>query len=228
MATYVISDIHSCYSKFKRSIPGDARKLILLGDCFNKGREQKEMFAWVMKNRHNKKYVFVLGNAEVRMNNEVVRHFAPTQNKLYYDWFGTHDGYKNKNIANVVIELIEEGKYKFEDFIDLTHKCYKWYHEEGNWIMAHASWQPGKSPKAQNKLNLVYDVDNFLTKLKKSDYQPQINSMYKDKKFIFGHTPVEAIAKVDNPPVILKEKFFFIDNGIFRTKNPIFYLKIGK
>jgi len=228
MATYVISDIHSCYTKFKRSIPSDARKLILLGDLFNKGREQIEMFDWVMKNRHNPRFVFVLGNSEVRMNNEVIRHFAPHQNKLYYDWFGTHDGYRNKNIANVVIELIEKGKYTFQEFIDLTHNAYKWYHVEGDWVMSHASWQTNKSPQAQSKINLVYDIDNFLAKLRKSDYEPKIHSMYKGKKFIFGHTPVEKISGTNKPPVILKKRFFFIDNGIFRTKNPVFYLKIGR
>ena len=229
MSVYCVSDLHSCYSKFIRSIPGDARKLIILGDCFNKGREQIEMFNWVMKNRRNPRFVFVLGNAEVRMNNEVVKHFAPGKNKLYYDWFGTHDGYRNKNISNVVIELIEKGKHTFEEFIDLTHNCYKWYHIEGKWLMAHASWETEKTPGSQNKLNLVYDTRHLLERLRKADYKLRIHSMYKDTKFIFGHTPVQKISsKLKSPPAILRKRFFYIDNGIFKTANSMFYMKIGK
>lgn len=229
MSTYVISDIHSCYTKFIKSIPSDTKKLIILGDLFNKGREQIEMFTWVMQNRFNPKYVFVRGNCELRANNEIVRHCCPEKTKLYFPWFGSHDGYsgeKNKNIANVIIDLIEHDRYKLEDVLDLFQNVFKWYHIEGNWIMSHASWQVNKTPPQQNVLNLAYDVDNLLAKLRKADYDPDVPKIYKGMKFIIGHTPIYHFSKQEAPPVILKNRFYFIDNGIYKTSRPIFYLKI--
>ena len=83
-----------------------------------------------------------------------------------------------------------------------------------------------KSPGAQKKLNLVYDTDNLLAKLRKKDYEQSESSMYKDYNFVFGHTPIYNFSKELVPPVILKKKYFYIDNGIFKTSRPIFYLKI--
>ena len=48
--------IHSCYTKFIKSIPSDTKKLILLGDLFNKGKEQVEQFTWVMQHRFDPKF----------------------------------------------------------------------------------------------------------------------------------------------------------------------------
>ena len=183
-------------------------------------------------NIDNPKYVFVIGNCEARMRNEVLRRFDSGNTNKMWAWFGGHAGYtKNKNIANIVIEEIENGTYTYKQFIDMTEKLRWYYHEKIgtiDWIMSHASWQTNKSPQAQSKLNLIYDSDNFLQKLKKSDYQPKILPIYKNTTFVFGHTPVENISRVNEPPVILKDKFFYIDNGIFRTKNKVFFLKIGK
>jgi len=229
MATYVISDIHSCYTKFLRSIPSDTRKLILLGDLFNKGTQQEEMFSWVMRNRKNPKYVFVRGNAELRCNNELVRHFLSHKTNLYFDWFGSHDGYKNKNIANVIINLIDEGKYELYDVMDLFQNDYKWYHIEDNWVMAHAAWEFNKLPQQQKHLVLCYDVNHMLEAVRKPDFEPKLHPFYKDKKFVFGHTPVYHVSnKVKKPPAIFHKRYFFIDNGIFKTVNPVFYLKIKR
>ena len=75
MSVYFVSDIHSCWEKFPKSIPKDTKKLILLGDMWNKGTQQLEMFTWCMKNRHDERYVFVWGNAEARAWNEICNHF---------------------------------------------------------------------------------------------------------------------------------------------------------
>jgi len=229
MSVYVISDVHSCYSKFKRSIPSDAKRLILLGDLFNKGREQEEMFDWVMNNRKNPKYIFVRGNAELRCSNEIVRKYLSQKTNLYFDWFGSHQGYKNKNISNVIIRLIDEGKYELNDVIDLFQKDFKWYHIEDDWVIAHAAWEFNKLPHQQRQLILTYDVNHMLAAIKKANFDPKMHPMYKDMKFVFGHTPIYHISsKVKQPPLILHKKYFFIDNGIFKTSNPIFYLKIKK
>ncbi len=226
MSIYVVSDLHSCYQKFIRSIPSDTKKLIILGDLFNKGISQEEMFAWVMKNRKNPRYVFVRGNAELRLNNGIVQKYLSQKTNLYFDYFGQHEGYKNKNIVNVVSALIDEGKYELDDVMDLLQNDFKWYHLEDNWMMAHAGWEFNKLPHQQRDLVLAYDTHNMLTSLKKISYEPKMHKAYKNMKFIFGHTPVYHIKAGAKPPVIIKDKFFFIDNGIFKTANPMFYMKI--
>ena len=227
-STYVVSDLHSCYSKFIKSIPSDTSHLIINGDCFNKGREQEEMFRWVMKNRKNPKYTFILGNTEIRLNNELVRHFYPSKTSLYMDWLGTHSGYANKNITNVVIDLIENKKmFTVDDVFDLLQNWYRWYYRFEDWIIAHASWELNKTPEAQSKINLVYDTQRNLQKWKKLNYELKIPRRYAETRFIFGHTPVQSIKGPNaDPPVILHDRFFYIDNGIFKTANKMFYLKI--
>lgn len=230
-STYVVSDIHSCFTKFVTSVPKDTSKLIVLGDLFNKGVQQRQMFSFFMKNRHNPKFVLVRGNAEVRLHNEIIRHFLPEKTSLYYDWLGTHDGYRNKNISNVVIELIENEVYKLEDVLDFLRNCFKWYHIEetpkSKWIMSHASWELNKSPQQQNKVNLVYDIYHLLSKMKKT--QPiKIPKMYESYNFIFGHTPIYHIVRnQEAPPIIFHNRFYYIDNGIFKRSRPMFYLKIA-
>jgi hypothetical protein len=227
MATYVVSDLHSCFTKFIKTVPPDTERLIILGDCFNKGREQEQMFDWVMKNANNPRYVFVRGNTEVRLHNELIRHFSPRSTSMYYDWLGTHTGYANKNISNVVIDLIErQKKYSFDDVMNVLRNRFVWFHIEDDWIMAHASWDIYKSPGNQNKVNLVYDTHKNLAKFRKIDYDLKVPKMYKDYKFILGHTPVYHIQANAMPPVILRNKFFYIDNGIFKTERPMFYMRI--
>ena len=144
-----------------------------------------------------------------------------------FDWFGSHSGYKNKNISNVIIDLIEQGKYEVDDVMELFQKDMVWYHiEGGKWIMTHAALDFNKTLSQQKHLVLCYDLNHMLEKLVKVNYEPKMHNMYKGYKFIFGHTPVYHIKRNVPPPVILKNRFFFIDNGIFKTANPTFYMKI--
>ena len=223
---YVISDIHSCYTKFKRAMPGGISKLILLGDLVNKGREQVEMFEWIMKNARNKKYIFIRGNAEVRLHNELIRYFMPNKPGMYYDWLGTHDGYARKNISNVVIDLINKKVFDLEEVLDILRNRFQWYHIEKKWIMAHASWKLLKPPNQQNKVNLVYDTDRLLGKLLKKDSSIELHKMYRDYRFIFGHTPTYHIKSGGPLPCILRERFYYIDSGIFKTSRPTFFMKL--
>ncbi len=229
---YVISDIHSCWEKFPKSIPRDASKVILLGDMWNKGSQQIQMLSWCLKHRHDERFVFVWGNAESRANCEVVLKFFPNQPKLMTPWFGTHTGYeRNKNISNIIINLVEQRVIKLDDVMDYFQNCLKWYHvEPGNngikWICAHASWELNKGFHNQDKLNLVYDSHNLLAKLRKKDYIPNIPKEYNGYNWIFGHVPIYSFSNQIDPPVVLKKRFYYIDAGIFKRSRIIFYLKI--
>ena len=223
---FCISDIHSCYTKFKRAMPGGVSKLILLGDLVNKGREQIEMFEWIMKNAYNKKYVFVRGNAEVRLHNELIRYYMPNKPGMYFDWLGSADWYARKNIANVVIEAIGKKLFKLDDVLDVLRNQYKWYHIEKKWIMAHASWKLLKPPNQQDKVNLCYDSSNLLGKLMKKDSSIEMHKMYREHKFIFGHTPTYHIKTGGPLPCILRDRFYYIDSGMFKTARPTFFMKL--
>lgn len=231
MSVYFVSDIHSCWEKFPKSIPKDTKKLILLGDMWNKGTQQLEMFTWCMKNRHDERYVFVWGNAEARAWNEICNHFFPGKIELLVPWFGGMSYLRNKNISNVIISLVEQNVYDIKEVVDYFHNCLKWYHvEPGNngikWIGAHASWEINKGFHNQDKLNLVYDSHNFLAKLRKKDYIPDIPKEYKEYRWVFGHVPVYHISNQENPPIILKNRFYYIDNGIYHRSRPCFFLRI--
>ncbi len=228
-AIFVTSDLHSCYTKFMSAVPKSYSKLILLGDLFNKGREQEEMLMWALKNKNNRKIEFILGNAEVRMHNELVRYFYPDKTTMYFDYLGTTPTYsaENKNIANVVIDLVKRKKVDIDDVFDLLRNKYKWYHLEGKWILAHASWEPMKSPHSQNKVNLVYDTKHLLGAARKKTTMVSISKTYDGYNFIFGHTPIYHITKKQpNPPVILQDRFYYIDNAVFKTSRPMFFMKI--
>jgi len=226
MSTYVISDIHSCFTKFVRNIPSDTKKLIIAGDQFNKGMEQVEQWDWMWKNKDNPKYIYLRGNCEVRLTNELIRHFKPNETNLYLKWLGTNTGYRNKNIANIVIELINRGRYKLDEVLDVLLNKFKWYHIEDNWIIAHAAWDVNKSPSSQNSLVLAYDIDNLLGKLRKKDSSVNIPKMYDNYNFIFGHTPIYNMSNQNIPPVIYHNKFYYIDNGMFKRARKIFFMKI--
>ncbi len=226
MSIYCISDIHSCLTKFRKSIPSDCKKLIINGDLVNKGREQKETFQWIMKNANNPKYIFIRGNHEIRWHNELIRHYMPEKTSLYYDWFGTSSLYKNINITNVVIEMINNNEYKLEDVLNVLRNSFKWYHIEGKWIIAHASWELNKKPQSQSKVNIVYDTLNLLKKIRNKNEKINILPEYKKFNFVFGHIPIFHFSNQLYSPVILRDQFYYIDNGIFKTSRPVSYLKL--
>jgi hypothetical protein len=207
-------------------MPGGVSKLIILGDLVNKGREQIEMFEWLMKNAYNKKYVFVRGNAEVRLHNELIRYYMPNKPGMYYDWLGTHDGYGRKNISNVVIAAIEKKLFKLDDILDVLRNQFHWYHIEDKWIMAHASWNLLRRPEQQKEVNLCYDTSHLLGKLMKKGSSIEMLKMYREYKFIFGHTPTYHIKSGGPLPCILRDRFFYIDAGMFKTSRPTFFMKL--
>ena len=228
---YASSDWHSCTTKVMQSLPKSFEKHIVVGDTLNKGIQQFEMVEFLMANRNNPKWVFCRGNAETRAINEIIMHFDPNKTNMMLDFYGQNSNYRNKNAANVIIKLIEDGVYKKEDIYDLFLNKFKPYHIEtvahdNVWIFAHASWIFTKTPQNQDYKNLMYDSYHLLEKLKKHD-KIKFLKMYENTRFCFGHTNVKSIYKNATPPVEFENgKIFYIDNGIFHKANNCYFHRI--
>ena len=69
MSTWVVGDIHGCYSKFKKLLKNEEIKeddtIILIGDIIDRGPDSYKMIKWAMKNvTPDGRYQMVLGNHE--------------------------------------------------------------------------------------------------------------------------------------------------------------------
>ena len=73
MATYVMSDIHGCYDEFQKmlkkiSLSGNDR-LILVGDCIDRGSKSLEMLLWLEHCPQN--IILLRGNHDVEFEEYV-------------------------------------------------------------------------------------------------------------------------------------------------------------
>jgi len=231
--TYCVSDIHSTYTKFLKSIPKDCGHLIINGDLFNKGREQEEMLFWFMKNYYKSdKYTFIFGNHEVRFFNELYRMLKSDNLQDLYDaWFESDNPF---NIANVAKKLIDEGKLDADELFNKALKVFKFYHIYKSkigftYIISHASWDITKKPKQQNKKNLVYDTILFFNQVRKKNNPILDKYALKCKQnkiiHVIGHYVCSRVFKVQ-APYINRDVFYFIDNGVFKTNNPYYFMNL--
>lgn len=232
---YIVSDIHSSLTKFLSSIPKDAKKIIINGDLFNKGFEQEQMIFWLIKNYNNPKYVFIFGNHEIRFFNELRQMLNANKIQSYNDdlfdsWYQANNDY---NSANIAYRLIQENKIDADVIFKNVLKSFNWYYlQKGkmyNYIISHASWEFKKSPKDQDKRNLVYDTTKMFVQIKKkvNPYIDKIaNIYYKNNiRHVFGHYVCPKVFK-QPAPYINREVFYFIDNGVFKKNNNFFFLPV--
>ena len=80
MATYVISDIHSHYTRFMNllyqvNFNPIEDELYILGDCFDRGRESAEMLKWVDEHMEDPRIHFLFGNHDDLMVAAMKRAF---------------------------------------------------------------------------------------------------------------------------------------------------------
>ena len=103
MSTYVISDIHGCYSAFMKLLEqinfSDDDELIIAGDIVDRGSETYEMLRYMEKQPHNVR--FIIGNHDYDF-----MHYCQTLAYLsdHHQFIGSP------------LEFLEEDKYLF-----LTH-----------------------------------------------------------------------------------------------------------
>lgn len=171
MAIHAIGDIHGCLNALLAIFNNEFIKkndtVVFLGDYIDRGPKSKEVIDWLIENKKNYKFVFILGNHEIMMKT------AKNSNKRLEEWlfFGgstTLKSYKAKADSNWI------------DKIGNTHWAFiescKPYYEIGNYIFVHAGLEAGKKLEEQNKQHLFW---------KKYEIATPYSS---EKTVICGHT----------------------------------------
>lgn len=124
MATYVMSDIHSCFSLFQKMLNkinfSEEDQLIIAGDYIDRGIENKQMLDWILdvpdnilllKRNHDVEfayYIYLLGlvikkyGIELDYNNpidtnKVYQIAKQTSDEDIFDYYGTLDNLINKD-----------------------------------------------------------------------------------------------------------------------------------
>lgn len=161
MALYAIGDIHGCLSAlktvFKEKIIKKNDTVVFLGDYVDRGENSKGVIDWLIENKENYNFHFILGNHEIMMST------ARSSNERLSEWlyFGgsqTLDSYKIGDDSDWV-EKIDNSHWKF------IESC-KSYLEIGNFIFVHAGLEIGKELEEQNKHHLFwrkYEIPKLYT-----------------------------------------------------------------
>lgn len=127
MGTYVVGDIHGCYSSWlelKNKIEKQDKDalFILVGDIVDRGPEVFQMLMWAMKNiTSDGKYQMIIGNHEVEKLGILEEYFAHSRNLeednyLVEDLFELerdHYDFKDCMISNMVSTKLLYQIYQF-------------------------------------------------------------------------------------------------------------------
>ena len=212
--TYVVSDIHGCYDKFKELLCkiefSDDDELFILGDVIDRGDEPIAVLRDIMA-RPN--VVFIKGNHEV-MAMEVLRKFGVeiTDESIaglcegdvvaYLNWMNnggevTLNQFSalNKDEREEVLAYIEEAENY--QALEIEGRLY---------ILVHAgfsNFSPDKDLDEYHIMDLVWD-------------RPDYSKRYLDNEnvfFVSGHTPTPLIRKDQAPYVYEENGHIAIDCG---------------
>jgi serine/threonine protein phosphatase 1 len=171
MSIYAIGDIHGSLKAlltiFIQNLIQKDDTIVFLGDYVDRGPDSKKVLNWLITNKTNYKFIFILGNHEIMMKT------AKTSNERLMEWlyFGgsqTLDSYKIGDDSNWM-NKIDDSHWEFID------SC-KAYHEIEDYIFVHAGLEAGKELQEQNKHHLFW---------KKYETPKSYNS---EKTVICGHT----------------------------------------
>ncbi len=151
MSIYAIGDIHGCLNAlktiFKQNLIQKDDTVVFLGDYIDRGPNSKGVIDWLIKNKENYNFKFILGNHEImmltaRLSNERLIEW------LYFGGSQTLDSYKIGDESNWV-NKIDESHWQF------IASCES-YFEINNFVFVHAGLEFGKSLKEQNKYHLFW------------------------------------------------------------------------
>lgn len=151
MAIYAIGDIHGSIKAlkaiFKQGVIQPSDKVVFLGDYVDRGSDSKGVIDWLIKNKEEFDFEFVLGNHEIMMAT------AKTSPDRLVEWLhlggaNTLDSYKIRDERNWM-DKIDKTHW---DFIDSCQH----YVEIKNFIFVHAGLEGGKSLYEQNKHHLFW------------------------------------------------------------------------
>ncbi len=151
MAIYAIGDIHGSLKAletiFKEGIVQRNDKVVFLGDYVDRGPDSKGVIDWLVKNKEDFNFEFILGNHEIMM----VAAKGSQERQLEWLHFGgasTLDSYNIGDDQNWM-NKIDETHWSFID------SCLD-YLEIGNYIFVHAGLENGKNLDEQNKHHLFW------------------------------------------------------------------------
>ena len=244
---YAVSDIHSCFTKFKSAIPSGANHIYVLGDMFNKCTEQQETLWWWLEHCNNSskgpiKFSFLWGNHEFRFYHEIVRYMkslkppvvfknSPKLMSIPKPTWNLKES--NINITNVTIQLIESGALKL-DALKIAFESLHWYSVHKSmmsgttYILSHASWDiSNPSAQSQDPLNLIYDNVNLRNQVGSKTLPTLVEKYCKmcnlhKVKHIIGHHPTPKVFKTPAPYVV-GDALYFIDNHTYSRSTSMYF-----
>jgi hypothetical protein len=207
VATYVIGDVHGCYTQFtelrERIEARDPEaRLILLGDLVHRGREEEKMLEWAFRNvTENGKYQMVLGNhddafIEIVGNKNTFQHECKPSKEfetvfsLSDFWMSVDDEYKFKADESKMREYaIFLSKIPLMKRIEVNGRKY---------VIAHAWHDPqicDTPPKNRRgaykrRMCLIWDRDIEDNGDIKKVYKPVDGEI-----LVHGHTPTAIFPK---------------------------------
>ncbi|PHN03781.1 metallophosphoesterase family protein [Flavilitoribacter nigricans] len=171
MATFAIGDIHGCLAAlrtiFDQSFIGRDDLVVFLGDYVDRGPDSKGVIDWLIEQRREYRFEFILGNHEIMM----ARSRNSRQHLMSWMYFGgtaTLDSYGIGDAPD------------WADHIDRSHwdfiaSC-KPYLEYDQFLFVHAGLEPGRSLEAQDDHHLFWKKFEI-----PEPYSPE-------QKVICGHT----------------------------------------
>ena len=201
MGTYIIGDVHGCYTQFMELVERIEKKdsnakFILTGDIVNRGPEDTEMLAWAYENiTLDGKYQMVLGNhddtfIEVFGRGEFETIYSLSRAIGFYE---EHDCLEYYAVEFCHLIDQEELMYEYAKFL-ASQPLYKKLEINGKkYIIAHA-WYPEKLTDPdlepdefayENRFNSTWyrDLEEYLGGFE-DEYEP-----IEDEMLIHGHTP---------------------------------------
>lgn len=151
MSIYAVGDIHGSLvalkSIFKQKLIKQDDTVVFLGDYIDRGPDSKGVLNWIIDNKKNYNFQFILGNHEIMMKT------AKTSPERLTEWlfFGGSQTLDSYNIGDDP-KWMDKIDKKHWDFID---SC-KRYHEINDYIFVHAGLEAGKKLEDQNKHHLFW------------------------------------------------------------------------
>ena len=224
MGTYVVGDIHGCYTEWmslKNMIEAedtDAR-FIFVGDIVDRGTEVIDMIRWAMDNiTPNGKYQMVIGNHELEKIAWIedylkAKDIAEQDNKdftlqdMYYDRYNFLESLQNANVNDEEIEGIYEFFKKLPYIKDIVVNNQRF-------IIVHANLPYSAIDKCSGKIKneLETSTKEFIVWDREAlDFNKLPNTI-----LIHGHTPTifdEAFGFLRKKPE-LEGKIYRIGNNI--------------
>ena len=229
MATWVVGDVHGCYSTFKNLLKNEEIKeedtIILIGDIIDRGPDSVKMLKWAMQNiTDDGKYQMVCGNHE----DNIIHDFKQVENRFNSGYFADNKNIKSLNDLDVITL---DTHYDFTSYmyckgyetVESVRPFIEWFAKlplykkitvttpagtEQKYVIAHA-WYNEKMTR--DDILWYRDVDSWSEKLDRYDYEGKDGEI-----LIHGHTPTLCIyesKQKDVNEVLFRKNSINIDCG---------------